>query len=122
MGKFSNVMGTLYSYFNGFLPAYIENQVPEGATFPYITYSIAFENEFEDNLIQARIWTKENSTTDLRKYSDLIADDIGYGKIVNCKEGGNLWLKAGSPFMQFVSDEDITIKSNYINIITNFLI
>ena len=122
MGKFSNVMGTLYSYFNQFLPAYIENQVPEDAKMPYITYTVSFADEFEDNLIQCRIWTKSDSTADIRKYSDMIADNIGNGVLYKCKEGGKLWIKAGSPFMQVVSDEDETIKTVYINLITNFLI
>lgn len=122
MGKFSNVMGTLYDYFNQFLPSYIENQVPEEAVFPYLTYTVSCDEIFNDNLIQARIWTKGNSTSDLRKYSDLIAENIGNGTLFDCKEGGTLWIKQGSPFMQIVTDEDITIKSVFINLETNFLI
>lgn len=122
MGKFSNVMGTLYNYFNQFLPAYIENQVPQDAKYPYITYTVAFENEFKDNLIQCRIWTKSDNTSLLRKYTDMIADNVGNGTLYDCKEGGRVWIKTGSPFMQIVPDEDETIKSVYINLITNFLI
>ena len=122
MGKFSNTMGTLYNYFNQFLPAYIENQVPQDAKYPYITYTVSFENEFKDNLIQCRIWTKSDNTSLLRKYTDMIADNVGNGTLYDCKEGGRVWIKTGSPFMQIVPDEDETIKSVYINLITNFLI
>lgn len=122
MGKFTNVMGTLYDYFNQFLPAYIENQVPSDAKYPYITYTVSYANEFEDNLIQCRIWTKSDTTFEVRKYADQIAENVGNGVLFKCREGGTLWVKSGSPFIQFITDEDITIKSAYINLNTNFLI
>ena len=122
MGKFTNVMGTLYDYFNQFLPAYIENQVPSDAEYPYITYTVSYANEFEDNLIQCRIWTKSDTTFEVRKYADQIAENVGNGVLFKCREGGTLWVKSGSPFIQFITDEDITIKSAYINLNTNFLI
>ena len=127
MGKFSNVMGTLYNYFNQFLPAYIEGQIPDKVDGkkvepPYITYSVSYANEYEDNLIQCRIWTKSDTTFEVRKYADMIADNVGNGTLFKCKEGGQVWIKTGSPFMQIVPDEDETIKSVYINLITNFLI
>lgn len=122
MGKFTNVMGTLYDYFNQFLPAYIENQVPSDAEYPYITYTVSYANEFEDNLIQCRIWTKSDTTFEVRKYADQIAENVGNGVLFKCREGGKMWVKAGTPFIQFITDEDITIKSAYINLNTNFLI
>lgn len=121
MGKFTNISKTLYSYFSQFGSAYIENSVPVGTPFPYITYSLSYDDNFEDNLIQARIWSKSTSMVQVATIADTIATDIGKGKTINCSEGGTMWLKTGSPFQQFISDDDITIKSIYINIITNYL-
>lgn len=122
MGKFTNLSKTLYNYFNNFLPAYIENAVPPETEFPYCTYTVSYDNNFEDNLIQLRIWTKSTSMVQVAEFSDLVEEDIGNGKRINCVDGGQLWLKAGTPFQQYISDDDITIKSVYINIIMNYLI
>ena len=122
MGKFTNIATTLYSYFNSFLPSYLEGTVPENASFPYGVYSLSYDDNYEDNIISYRIWTQSSSLVQVATFSDAVAEDIGFGKIINCKEGGTIWLKAGSPFQQFVADEDATIKTVYMNIIINYLV
>lgn len=137
MGKFSNLAITLNKYFNNFLPSYLENSVPSSISifnettqkweekevlFPYGTYSLSYNDDFEDNLIQFRIWSKSTSLLEAAKFSDLIAEDLGpEGRILKCEDRGSIYIKAGSPFQQFISSDDITIKSIYINLEIQYL-
>lgn len=120
MGKFSNISKTLYSYFNSFLPSFLEEKVPIDTKYPYGTYSLSFDDNFDDNLIQFRIYSKSTSMAEVAKYADMVAENIGKGVLIECSEGGKLWIKAGSPFQQFMPEENI--NSVYINIIINYLV
>lgn len=123
MGKFTNLSKTLYSYFNGFgASAFLENTVPVGTPFPYITYTLSYQDEYEDNLVQARLWTKSSSMIQVADLTDKIETNIGNGITIKGADGGTIWLKKGSPFAQFITDDDITLKIVYINIVTNILI
>lgn len=122
MGKYTNLSKTLYKFFSQFGNAYVENSVPSGATFPYITYTVAYDEEYEDTLLQARIWTKGTSFTEVAALADKIGEAIGTGVKFEGVEGGIMWLHQGSPFQQNISNEDETIKSVYINIVQKYLI
>ena len=122
MGNFTNLSKTLYNYFNSFgVPAYLEYNIPVGATFPYISYTLSYEDGYIDNLIQARIWTKSSGLTQLATLADKIGDNIGNGITVNGADGGTVWIKKGSPFVQFVPDDDTTLKVAYLTLTTNIL-
>ena len=122
MGNFTNLTKTLYSYFNSFgVSAYLDNSAPTGATFPYITYTLNYEDGYIDNLIQVRIWTKSTSLVQLTTLVDKIGDNVNNGITINGADGGTIWIKKGSPFAQFIPEEDLTLKVAYLTLTTNIL-
>lgn len=116
MGKFSNLAKSIYSFFSPIAPAFLENSVPSGTPFPYITYSLNSEDWFKEGLIQVRIWTKSSSLIQVADLTDKLEDIIGNGITVKLVGGGTIYIYKGSPFAQFVSDDDISIKTVYINL------
>lgn len=122
MGKLSNISNTLYDYFNEFGVNGFLEKAPPNTPFPYLTYTLSYSENYADNLIQVRIWDKSSSVVKVVELADDIGDNIGDGRTIKGLEGGTLWLKKGEPFAQFVPEEDITIKSIYLNIVTNLLV
>ena len=118
MGDFTDLAKLLYGYFNSFLPSYLENSVPENTSFPYATYTLSYDADFEENLIQFRVFTQSSSMTQVAEFCDRVSKDIGSGKVIDNK----LWIYKGSPFQQFTPEDDIKIKSVYMNIIIRYLV
>lgn len=117
--KFTEVAKTLNSYFNQFGNAYLENNVPKDAKRPYITYSLSVTEELEDGLLQVKIYDNSKSIVKVSEITDKISDSIGYG-ILEQAETGNIYLRKGSPFAQYIN-EDNTELSVYINIVYKIL-
>lgn len=116
MGKFSNLAKSIYNFLSPIAPAFLENSVPAGTPFPYITYSLNSEDWFNEGLMQVRIWTKSSSLVQVSDLTDKLEDIIGNGIAVKLVGGGTIYIYKGSPFAQFVSDDDISIKTVYINL------
>lgn len=112
------VSKALHTYFSHFGNAFLENSVPSGVKFPYLTYNVPVSKTFEPQLVQVRIWDRSTSFLTVNTLSDKIAYDIGYGKLIPCEDGNMIWLYAGDPFQTPVSDEDdVTLKCVNMNII-----
>lgn len=117
MPKMENVAKTLYNFFNSLMPSYLENYVPVGIEFPYLTYQLIQGNTLQPELIQIRIYTKSESLIELVSYIDNINETIEEGlNIPILNEENKMWIYKGNPFSQFVSEEDKTIKSGLINL------
>lgn len=114
MASFKNQAKVINSFLNKITTAFLENSVPTGTPYPYITYSLSSEDFGEEGLIQVRIWTKSTSVLQVADLTDKLEELIGHEGITLNLEDGNIWLYKGSPFAQFVTDEDINIKSVYI--------
>lgn len=118
MDNMSDIASTFYQYFNTINQAYLEGLVPGEAKLPYMTYSLSYSAEYEDDLIQVKVY---DSGTSLKRISDItnkLSNDIGFGKTLKTKNG-TLWLKKGEPFAQFIRlENEVAI---YINLITNYL-
>lgn len=116
----SQVINNFWSSFN--LPVYDENTVPDDAVPPYITYSESTGTM--DNLIvlNASLWYRSASWTEISRKSEEIAKAISYnGKILKFDDG-YLYLCQGSPFSQRMADpSDDMIRRIYININAEFL-
>ena len=112
-----NNIQTLNAFWNGFdLPAYDENTVPDDATMPRITYSVAFGNFDEPVAATASLWYYSRSWEDITEKAAEINSYIGLGgRVIPC-DGGYVWIKRGTPFSQRVSDENDSVRRIYINV------
>lgn len=110
----SDILAALYAFWSQFgIPAYLSDQVPEKATYPYITYTAASGAAFSTSVIVAYAWYKggNETNTDRRKIADAIADAIpNRGALIELPSGGCLVLDRGSDFQtlyQDPEDEDV---------------
>lgn len=116
MGKFSDLATGIYDLLNPIAPAYLEGLVLPGTPYPYITYTLNNEDMFQEGLIQVRIWTKSKFLIQVAELTDELEEIIGNGVTIKLSGGGSIYFYKGSPFAQFVSDDDISIKTVYINL------
>lgn len=92
--------------------AFTANNVPEGAGFPRITYTLP-NTEFDSVVsVNASIWYKSHKWEEILLKADEIYDNIGLGgKLLSFNDGaGKIWVKRGTPFSQPMDDEDSTIR------------
>ena len=106
----------IYNFLKQFATPYMENEVPEGAVFPYLTYTFEIENWRTTGLGQIRIWDQGESTQDIFQIAENIEDVLGEGYLIE-----NLIMHAGSPFIQIVPQEEENIKCLYLNLEINYL-
>lgn len=111
----------MYAFWNSYsIPAYEENTVPDEAELPYITYQLITDSRFSELPLAANIYYRSDSWVEINAKANEISYDIQTGKRLEC-EGGWLWIKKGSPFVQNMSDStDDTIRRKYINITVEF--
>ena len=113
----------IYQFWNSFvLTAYEENTVPDGASFPYITYQLVTDSFDREIPLTASLWYRSESWTGINAKTEEISQKISRGgKVIPC-DGGAIWLKRGQPFAQNMGDEsDDLIKRKYINITAEFM-
>lgn len=118
MDKFTNITKTIFSFFRSLgYEVYLDNNVSENATFPYITIRYEIDDFGVDSLLQGQIWDKAQSRENVNKVSDELLTVINTGikvRIVN--DRGYLYLRKGSPFIQPITETE-GYQVNYFNII-----
>ena len=110
----------LSKFFNQFATAYVEDNVPIGSTFPYITYSISSPNFDSQQNTVVRVYSKGSSLVKIFEIADKIAEVITDNGIVINNEEGAIYFTKGSPFCQFLAEDD-DVKSLYINLTTQVI-
>lgn len=105
----------IYNFLKQFAQPYLELEVPDGAKFPYLTYTFDIENWRITGLGQIRLWDMGESTQAIFDIAANIEDIIGEGYTIE-----NLVIHAGSPFIQIVPQEE-NIKCLYMNLDINYL-
>lgn len=120
----ANKAQALYQFWSGFgLPAYDTHSVPKDAVMPYITYETA--EDMLDNVLSlsASLWYNSTTWADIEAKANVIAYTITNTHTpVPITQGGYMWIKRGSPFMQRMNDPaSDTIRRIYINIEAEFL-
>lgn len=101
--------------------AYDENTVPEDATLPRLTYSLA-DAEFGNPVTMSiSAWDSSYSWADVTEMKDDIYEGIGLGGRIIPYDDGYIWVKRGQPFSQRMSDEDDKIRRIYINLEVEYL-
>lgn len=114
----------LYNFFSSFeIPAYVDTNVPEDATFPYLTYNNVIDSlSGGDVALTVNLWYLTTSEKLPNDKAEEIAERIGYGGTTLECDGGYIWLKRGSPWCQSLTDTtDIRIKRRYINVTAEYI-
>lgn len=117
MENMKRLAQTFYNFFNSVVPSFLENNVPTGTSYPYLTYNLTDSTAFQDNVMQVKIYDKSTSFLSTINLADQIGDAIGEGIKHNVIGGGYVYMRKGNPFAQTIQDDDATIKTIYINII-----
>lgn len=115
----TEVARALNYYWNTFLPAYVEDTVPDDAELPYITYTVADPDWGESASIQARLWYKGTSLVPINAKTADIKEDIGEGKSIQT-DTGYIVLNRDVNFSQYQPYDDIgksNVKVVYLNLI-----
>ncbi|MEG2229941.1 MAG: hypothetical protein RRY22_04115 [Bacilli bacterium] len=111
----------LFKYWNSFtIPAYVENNVPEEARLPYITYTLGKNDYLSSGLMQVRVWYKTQSFKPINAKVDEILAGIDNGVILHLKTG-YINIYKGTPEVQFQPSDDQSIKIAYINLEVNYI-
>lgn len=113
----------LYSFYSQFLTAYEENTVPENATFPYLTYSVATDDFGGYSVaLQRSLWYRDSSWRAINRKTSEISRALGYSGTVLKVDNGFIWLRKGQPFAQSMGDEnDDLIRRKYLNLEADFI-
>ena len=113
----------LQTFWSGFgLPAYDELSVPDDATLPYITYSVATDSF--DNVVglTGSLWYRSDSWAEISRKADVISEHIGEGGSLIRLDSGYLWVTKGTPFAQRMSDpSDDKIRRIYVSLMAEYL-
>ena len=105
------------------LPAYEETTVPDNAKMPYITYSVATDSLYgEDVTLSANLWYFSNSWKDISLKAQEISNKIGFGGYTLKTDTGYVWIKRRTPFAQRMSESDEPdVRSIYLSISAEFI-
>lgn len=107
----------LYDFFTGFgIPAYVENNVPDDALLPYITYELAEPDPMEQASFTARVWYIDESFAAIISTVDAIKHAIGNGYSIPV-DGGVIWLWRDTNFCQFQPPDEPKLKIAYLSLI-----
>ena len=112
MTQTAKALKAFYSGFN--LPAYSEDDVPDDAQLPYITYSVTVPRFPDAATHQARVWYRDTSPSKAYAKADEIVAAIGSGLLLD----GGVCLRPGTPLMQKQPSEE-TMQIVYINLQLN---
>lgn len=109
----SDILAALHAFWAQFgVPAYLDDQVPADAQYPYITYSAVAGGAFTASVLTAFAWYKGGTAvnTQRREIADKIASAIPNQGAKIALADGLLVLDRGSDFQmtyQDPEDEDV---------------
>lgn len=114
------VAQVIHSFFSGFqIPAYLEENIPDDATLPYITYTFSVPEWNEQTSLQVRVWYEGNSVVPVFTKVDEILNAVGYGGISIPFNTGSVVIYKDNPTVQLqpYDSPDRDIKVAYLNLI-----
>ena len=93
-----------------------ENTVPDRASFPRLTYSLATSDFGTPVLVSASLWDRSTSWKNVTEMADVIDKALGLRGAIISSDDGPIRIKRGNPFAQRMADEDDAIRRIYLNI------
>lgn len=110
------------SFWSGFkIPAYDESSVPDGAAYPYITYSMAVDSLDRPVMMNANVWYRSSSWKEIsQKVDDIEAAIRDMDPPAIKVDGGRVYITKGTPFAQRITDPDDMIRRVYINLTVEY--
>ena len=112
-----NTARALYLFFSGFgIPAYVENNVPDTAVLPYITYELMRPDRLRQASLRARIWYRDTSFEAITAKADAIRALIEGGHSIPVN-GGALRIWPDDQFLQFQPPDEPELKIAYLSMI-----
>jgi hypothetical protein len=113
----------LYAFFNQVMQSYPSAAVPDSVDYPYLTYDLATGSFGDvDTNITVNIWDYTDSEAEINALARKVGEAIPRGGVMVRCEGGAMWLKRGTPWMQAVVNEDNrTVKRRYLNVSAEFI-
>lgn len=111
----TEIAKALHAFYSSFgLEAYTEDNVPDTAQLPYITYTLPQSELFTGAIHQARVWYEGNSNAQVNAKADEVLAAIGQG--VKLPAGrGYVCIYPGAPLAQMQPADDNT-RIVYINL------
>lgn len=111
---------TIHNFFSGFeIPAYLEENIPDNAELPYITYSFSVPEWEQQTSLQVRVWYEGNSVAPVFTKVDEILSAISYGGISIPFDTGCIIIYKDNPTIQLqpYDSPNRDIKVAYLNLI-----
>lgn len=112
----------LNKFFNTFMKAYPNTNVPDDAAYPYMTYSV--QDGMFDTITSATVqmWFKTDSEAEPNRKAKELKEALSHGGKLILFDGGGAWLVPGTPWcVNATAQDDKTIKLRQINIEVNHL-
>ena len=110
------------AFFSSFgIPAYESHAVPDGVSFPYLTYDLVTGDYGAEVLFAGNLWYRSTSLAEINAKTDEIARRIGLGGVALRCDRGHIHLYCGTPWAQTLGEpntigmEDDMIKRKYLN-------
>lgn len=108
----------LYRFWSGFgIPAYADDNVPDDAQYPYITYELEFPDWSQEVVASARLWYRDTSFTAMAEKLDEICEQLDPGASIKT-ESGSVKLFWDTNKIQFLPyDIEPDVKVAYLSYI-----
>lgn len=107
----------LYNFFSGFgIPAYIQGNIPDNATMPYITYELIEPEPLATALFHASVWYRSTNIEGIAAKVDEIRVAIGNGVNLPTESGViHIFRERNGTFGQIMNDPNRETKRAYLS-------
>ena len=106
----------LYGFFSSFgLPAFVEYEVPDEATLPYITYQLTQPDWRGSASIYARVWYRSTTLTEITAKVATISAAVGEGITLPTSDGCVLLTKDDTFAQLMPMEGDDTLRVVYLS-------
>lgn len=108
----TSTANALYAFFSSFgIPAYVTDNIPDNVQMPYITYDVIEPEPLASGRLNASVWYRGTSYTEISAKVDQIKAAIGNGVSLPTPTGSvYLFRENNSAFARFMNDPNRETK------------